>query len=65
MYDSAWWYHFNYAMDTYGYHHWEAEIYANHKTGCLPPVIEMKELPSIAESCYVPKEVVFPPTKKE
>lgn len=65
MFDSAWWYHFNYAMEAYGYHHWEAEIYAYEKTGYSLPVVEYKELPSIAESCYVDIKEVFPDLEKE
>lgn len=54
-------------MEAYGYHHFEAEMYADEKTGggfstlSLPP----QEFPSIAESCYVDIKEVFPEQKKE
>ena len=66
--NSLWWWYFNHAMETYGYHHWEAELYAYEKTGgggfstlSLAP----RDCPSIAESCYISREEVKKKKKKE
>ena len=65
--NSLWWYYFNHAMETYGFHHWEAEIYADKKTGggFSTLSVALQDFPSIAESCYIPIKEVFPDTKKE
>ena len=65
--DSLWWYHFYHAMDVYGYHHWEAELYADEKTGggFSALSIPTQDFPSIAESCYIDINDVFPKQKKE
>ena len=65
--DSLWWYYFNHAMEAYGFHHWEAELYAYEKTGGGFSTLSVapRDCPSIAESCYISREEVFPDTKKE
>ena len=65
--NSLWWYYFNHAMDVYGYHHWEAEDYANNKTGGGFSTLSVapQDGTCIAKSCYISREKVFPDTKKE
>ena len=54
-------------MKAYGYHHYEAELYADEMTGGGFSTLSLapRDHSSIAESCYVPREEVFPDKKKE